>query len=323
MMTLAWAARSMCALAIGLTFGMALHPEPAAAWGDEGHEALATIAFGQLSPALQNEVRQILAGDPVAADCGSGSFVPDAVWPDKLRERPAACASQVKWENTSPWHFLDIPVADATYDHQRDCADDTCVVAKIKNFQKLLADKSESAARRRDALKFLIHFVGDLHQPLHTTSAPFDGATAEKAAQMGAKKPNTCLEKNLPMDRGGNCVDVRYQAGAANGAGKATVLHSYWDTDVVVAISPDPKIVASKAMSGITPAQIKAMQQGTLEDWTNEGHQIAVKVVYGELPAGTMPQLQGPYTATAVNVALVQIRRGGVRLAKVIEDALK
>jgi hypothetical protein len=94
------------------------------------------------------------------------------------------------------------------------------------------------------------------------------------------------------------------------------VLHSYWDTDVVVAISPDPKIVASKAMNGITPSEIKAIQQGTLEDWTNEGHQIAVKVVYGQLPAGPMPQLQGPYTATAVNIALVQIRRGGVRLRR-------
>jgi hypothetical protein len=313
--------RSVCALSVG--FALALLPEPAAAWGDEGHKAVATIALRQLTPALQAEVRQILAGDTVPTACGSGSFVPDAVWPDKLRERPAACASTEDWGNTSPWHFLDIPVNDAAYEHQRDCDTDECVVAKIKDFQKLLADKSESAPRRRDALKFLIHFVGDLHQPLHTTSAPFDRATAEKAATMGAK-PNTCLEKNLPMDRGGNCVDVRYQADPVSGSpGKATVLHSYWDTDVVVAISADPQAVADKAMQGISPTEIKAMQQGTLEDWTNEGHQIAVTSVYGELPAGPMPQLQGPYTANAANVALVQIRRGGVRLAKVIEDALK
>jgi S1/P1 Nuclease len=324
MTTFSGNARSVCALAVGFALGMTLRSEPAAAWGDEGHMAVATIAFRQLTPALQAEVRQILAGDTVGTACGAGSFVEDAVWPDKLRERPAACASTEKWGNTSPWHFLDIPVEDAAYDHQRECANDDCVVAKIKDFQKLLADKTESAPRRRDALKFLVHFVGDLHQPLHTTSAPFNRANAQQAAQMGAKKPNRCLEENLPMDRGGNCVDVRYNADpASHGSGKATELHAYWDSDVVVAISEDPQVVADKAMQGISPLDIKAMQQGTLEDWTNEGHQVAVKVVYGELPAGPMPQLQGPYTANAVNVARVQIRRGGVRLAKVIEDALK
>jgi hypothetical protein len=324
MTTFVGKARSMCALALGVGLGMALNPEPATAWGDEGHRALAIIAFRQLTPALQTEVRQILAGDTVATSCGAGSFVADAVWPDKLRQRPTACASTEKWENTSPWHFLDIPVQDAAYAHQRDCATDQCVVAKIKYFQKLLADKRESSARRRDALKFLIHFVGDLHQPLHTTSAPFNRANALQAAHMGAKKPNRCLEEYLPLDRGGNCVDVRYQANpASNGLGKATVLHSYWDTDVVVAISADPTVVADEAMNGVSPSEIQAIRQGTLEDWTNEGHQIAVKSVYGELPAGPMPQLQGPYTVDAVNVALLQIRRGGIRLAKVIEDALK
>lgn len=297
---------------------------PGWAWGDEGHKAVATIAYGQLAEPLKTEVNKILANDPVSAQCGSGSFVDDAVWADKLRENPAKCASGESWGNTEPWHFLDIPTSAATYDHQRDCAADDCVIAKIKTFQAMVANKSETAARRRDALKFLIHFVGDLHQPLHTTSAPFNKDNAEKAEKLGAKKGNRCLVKSLPMDRGGNCVDVRYKANPSGGGeGKVTELHAFWDTDVVTAEGKDPAAVAKKAMEGVSTAEIKAMQQGALEDWTNEGHRIAVQVVYGELPSGPIPQLQGAYSNDADEKALIQIRRGGVRLAKVIEDALK
>ena len=126
------------------------------------------------------------------------------------------------------------------------------------------------------------------------------------------------------MDRGGNCVDVRYRANASGGGeGKATELHAFWDTDVVADLGTGPADVAKSAMAGVTAAEVKTMQQGSLEDWTNEGHRIAVQVVYGELPGGAMPQLQGAYSKDADKTALLQIQRAGVRLAKVVEDALK
>lgn len=317
-------ARQGLVFVAGILATLSLNLEQAAAWGDEGHMAVATIAFNQLPQSLQAEVRQILAGDTVTAACGKGSFIEDAVWPDKLREKPGQCASTVAWGKTEPWHFLDIPTSASSYEHARDCPNDDCVVAKIKAFQTILADKSETKARRRDALKFLIHFVGDLHQPLHTTSAPFNRLNAEKAATMGAKKGNKCLVNHLPMDRGGNCVDVRYKANAgAGGEGKATELHAFWDSDVVVAISSNPAEVADAAIKGMSAADIKAVQQGTVEDWTNEGHQIAVKMVYADLPSGPMPQLGGAYADKAQGIALNQIRRGGLRLAKLLEDTLK
>ena len=174
----------------------------ALAWGDEGHKVVATIAYGLLSNSAKSQVDALLADDPVPAKCGSGSFVADAVWADKLRAKSRQCSSGIKWGRTSSWHFLDIPLAAKAYDHQRDCPKDDCVVAKIAYFRDLLADKAKPKARRRDALKFLIHFVGDLHQPLHTTSAPFDEHRAEDAEQEGARR-NTCLIKHLAMDRGG------------------------------------------------------------------------------------------------------------------------
>ena len=319
-------ARTLSTLGIlcAVPFASLLNAGPARAWGDQGHKAVAAIAYGLLSEPLQAEVAKILADDPVNAECGSRSFIEDSVWADKLRQNPAKCASGEPWGNTSPWHFLDIPTSAAAYNHKRDCKTDDCVIGKIKTFEAMVANHSETPARRRDALKFLIHFVGDLHQPLHTTSAPFDKANAEKAEQLGAKKGNTCLMKSLPMDRGGNCVDVRYRANTAgNGEGKATELHAFWDSDVVTAIGATAADVAKKAMEGVSAAEVQAMQQGSLEDWTNEGHSVAIQAVYGELPPGAMPQLQGAYSSHADKAALVQIRRAGVRLAKVVEDVLK
>ena len=320
---IARALSTLCMLC-AVPFASLLNTGTAWAWGDQGHKAVATIAYSLLSEPLQAAVDKILADDPVTAACGSGSFIEDAVWADKLRQNPGKCASGESWGNTQRWHFLDIPTSAATYEHQRDCGADDCVIGKIRTFQAMVADKSETPARRRDALKFLIHFVGDLHQPLHTTSAPFDRANAEKAEQLGAKKGNTCLVRSLPVDRGGNCVDVRYMSNPSGGGeGKATELHAFWDTDVVSDAGTTPADVAQKAMGGVSAAEIKAMQQGSLEDWTNEGHRIAVQVVYGELPGGAMPQLQGTYSKDAGKAALVQMRRAGVRLAKVVEDALK
>ena len=304
---------AVLASALGLVC-LPLVTTPAFAWGDEGHRAVATIAYSLLSPAAKKEVDALLREDPAPAECGSGSFVDDAVWPDKLRAAPTKCSSGLDWGKTAPWHFVDIPVNAPAYDRARDCPLDDCVVAKIEDFRRVLANNTEPKARRRDALKFLIHFVADLHQPLHTTSAPFNRAKAEYAAEAGARR-NVCLVDNLPMDRGGNCVDVREGR-------RRTELHAFWDTDIVKAMSKDPAVVASIAMQGVGGAQIKAMQAGTIVDWLNEAHRVAVDVVYRELPSGPMPQLSGAYEDEALLPAEVQLRRAGVRLAKVVEDAL-
>ena len=287
----------------------------ALAWGDEGHKVVATIAYGLLSNSAKSQVDALLSDDPVPAKCGSGSFVADAVWADKLRAKSRQCSSGIKWGRTSSWHFLDIPLAAKAYDHQRDCPKDDCVVAKIAFFRDVLADKAKSKARRRDALKFLIHFVGDLHQPLHTTSAPFNERRAEEAKQEGARR-NTCLTKHLAMDRGGNCVDV------LDGRRK-TELHAFWDTDVVKAISKNIDGAAAVVMKGVTSADVKSMQAGSVVDWTNQAHQLAVKVVYADLPASPMPELKGAYMKSALGPAKLQLRRAGARLAKLIENALK
>lgn len=160
-----------------------LLPAPALAWSPPGHEIAAAIALGQLTPQARAQVTRLL-GSPAM-------MIHDANWADEIRDaRP----------ETGPWHYVDIPLQAAGYDARRDCPDGDCVVVQIERDRRVLADRRASNAARAEALRFLIHFVADLHQPLHA-------------------------EDN--GDKGGNQVRVRVGRMRAN-------LHKVWDNDVVL-----------------------------------------------------------------------------------------
>lgn len=161
----------------------ALLPGPALAWSPPGHEIVAAIALGQLTPRARAEVGRLL-GSPAM-------MIHDANWADEIRDaRP----------ETGSWHYVDIPLQAGSYDPRRDCPGSDCVVAQIARDSRILADRKTGAAARAEALRFLIHFVADLHQPLHA-------------------------EDN--GDKGGNQVRVRIGRMRAN-------LHKVWDNDVVL-----------------------------------------------------------------------------------------
>jgi len=127
-------------------------PLPAYAWGPEGHEVIARIAADNLSPAAHLRISQLLGGDAPAL------MVLDSNWADEIRaDRP----------ETTNWHFVNIEIGSKGYNAGRDCARDDCVVAQIGRDAAILRDPKTSHAAKLDALRFLIHFVGDLHQPLH------------------------------------------------------------------------------------------------------------------------------------------------------------
>ena len=290
---------------------------PAGAWGVEGHEVVADIAYGLLSDKARAAADALLADDPIPAHCGAGSFAFASIWPDRLREDPRQCASANNWGDTESWHFINIPVSATAYDPARDCPGEACVTARIAIFAKILGDKKADPSKRRDALKFVIHFVGDLHQPLHTTAAPLDAQRAAKAMTAGGKDEHNCLKKKYPNDRGGNCIDVRIGKRAGD-------LHAFWDDDVVAAISADDAAAAEMLMqSGPSTGSIGA---GTPVDWTNQSHRLAVKVAYGMLPPGAMPELTGDansYQAKVEPTAEMQLQAAGIRLAQLLEPLLK
>src|SRR5437763_7905713 len=140
--------------ATGLLFlaGVAFAPLGAGAWGPEGHAIIAEIAELRLEPLVRSQVVQLLRLE------GLRHLDQVASWPDAVRpSRP----------ETAPWHFVDIPLTAPAYDAARDCVGGNCVVFQIQRFASILGDRTALPQARLEALKFLVHFAGDIHQPLH------------------------------------------------------------------------------------------------------------------------------------------------------------
>ena len=166
-----------------------------------------------------------------------------------------------------------------------------CIVDKIDEFRSELAAPSTARAERRLALQFLLHFIGDLHQPLHAGDR---------------------------HDRGGN--DERVQAAGA----PAGTLHHYWDTVFVERLGPDPKAVADRLIADIDTDKRRRWSAGSTNDWARESYQLAQLDVYGRLPPpGTdgLYRLADDYSDAAVAIVRTQLERAGVRLALVLNQA--
>lgn len=175
------------ALLLAALAGLAA-PSPAGAWGKRPHRVVADLAQAQLQPAASAEVARLLAAEPATrlADVAS--------WADELRE-----AGGAESRATRRWHFVNFASTGCEYVPARDCPDGNCVVAAINRQFLRLADRRLGDDERREALKFLVHLVADVHQPLHAT--PVD-------------------------DRGGAEFQVAWH-------GKGRNLHNVWDVLVV------------------------------------------------------------------------------------------
>jgi hypothetical protein len=133
------------------------HPQ-AWAWGSEGHRIIADIAWDHLNDATLKTLRQFLGDNDLASI---------STWADDIRSgRP----------ETGPWHYVDIPPDSSGYE-PKDCPDDNCVVARINQFARILGDPEQPFAARSEALKFVVHFVGDLSQPFHAMADARGGTT--------------------------------------------------------------------------------------------------------------------------------------------------
>src|SRR5437588_3998520 len=116
------------------------------AWGVEGHNLVARLAAARLKPRVAARVAEILGPNTTLASISS--------WADQVRNSR---------RETAPWHFIDIEIDQAHLDMARDCPRRECVIAKIEEFERTLADKSTPPEKRKEALMFLVHFVGDMH----------------------------------------------------------------------------------------------------------------------------------------------------------------
>jgi hypothetical protein len=135
----------------------------ASAWSARGHRLIAQVAYERLTPAAQGAVDQLLSGDATATPgCPVNSFADAAVWSDYVR-------SISSYRNQSPWHYDNIPLCgQASYDSY--CGGGNCATAAMARAERTLRNAGAPRRDRARALARLIHFTGDIHQPLHAST---------------------------------------------------------------------------------------------------------------------------------------------------------
>ena len=195
------------------------------AWSGPGHRIIAAMAEQRLVPEARAEVRRLLA------QSGSSTMSDVATWAD-VRDDPA---QRVLSKATSRFHYVNFADASCRYQAARDCADGNCVVAAIDRYAGVLGDRSRADAERLDALRFLVHFVGDAHQPLHA---------------------------GYRRDRGGNDYQIQFN-------GKGTNLHAIWDYEVIAS----RKIGWKKYAQRLQPSTTRTAG-GDARDWAEESCRI-------------------------------------------------
>ncbi|HVV28392.1 MAG TPA: S1/P1 nuclease [Rhizomicrobium sp.] len=249
-----------------------LLPARALAWGAEGHEIIAAVALHELSPPARRQVAALLGSEAM--------LVHDSNWADEIREqRP----------QTGPWHYVDIPLGANGYDARRDCGGGDCVVAQIGDDISRLGDRRLPPQARAEALRFLIHFVGDIHQPLHAVDDD---------------------------DRGGNAVRVYLP-------GDRTNLHHIWDTEAVEALGPDIAAIADDIVRTTPPVQKKSWQAGDPAAWATESYRIARDGIYPMVRGRHTMRLKPAYLRDEAPIVRLQLAKAGVRLAWLLNTALR
>lgn len=291
-----WRAGSSLAAAVLLAVGVwVLAPRPASGWGQTGHRVVGELAERHLSPPARRAVRELLDGHSLARA---------STWPDEIRAFP-------RWSCTSPYHYVTIPPGES-YPGQGLPEGDA--IDALTFFVDLLREPATPREQRQTALRFVVHLLGDLHQPLHT---------------------------GLGCDRGGNDISADY-------FGETRKLHSVWDSGMV----DSEKLSFTEFVEFLdlaSPQRIRELQASSPLDWAEEAQALLPQVytcyvkgdrcpcfcgdgcrdgtsVFGGCRAAECEWIAaGPvvlgYQYQAHNLPVVhdQLLKGGIRLAGLLE----
>ena len=247
------------------------------AWGDIGHRIVAELAWRQLDPSAKAEVERLLKAD------GSDSLPDVASWPDRLRDNPE---TRELGKETGPLHYMDFVQGKCVYVPPRDCKDGRCVVGGLEKYVAILGDRHKSNAERAEALKFVVHFVGDVHQPLHAGNRD---------------------------DKGGNEFQVQFQ-------GKGTNLHSVWDSKMLYTRDLKWNAYADRlaAEGPVALPRPIAPLDNPYAQWAEES--CAIVAQQGFYPDSH--QIDDAYVADHLPVAELRLREAGKRLADLLNKTL-
>ena len=280
--------RSLLALSAALVLAL---PSPALAWWEYGHQTVARIALTQAAPQTRRAIRRLIAHsrDIGTPTCPIRSIEDASIWPDCIR------GLKERFNYTYIWHYQDADIC-APFDLTAPCRDGNCVSAQITRNAKLLADKTLPPRERLMALAFLVHFVGDLHQPLHAGSH---------------------------NDQGGNKIQARYGI-----AGGKINLHGVWDGYLAERAISTPPGGAAGLLSGVSATERAAIASGTVADWSRESWQVSHDATYATAfadPCGATGQratIDETKITTLIPIVRHQVLRGGLRLGTMLDAAL-
>ena len=299
----------------------------ARAWGCKGHQTVALIAEKHLTPEAQQLVEKLLLANPIDPGlqrwCGNATpdlMVDAATWADDVRNE----------RRNGPWHYIDIPRGKHQGSLQQYCGEEGCVTRAIEEQRAIFEDKSADPLQRAEAIRYLIHFVGDMHQPLHVIN---NG------------------------DNGGNCSPVRYlhheplpNERHPEREDYSPNLHQIWDTEIVerdMEVS-SPHRYADELDQKFRGESVAWQATGIhVENWAWEVHERAESEVYdafsSKIPIEPEVKPKGcsdnhhigkrmldrhlvadeAYQRRAAKAAEKGLAEAGVRLAMILNDAAK
>lgn len=243
---------------------------PCRAWGPDGHRIIGDIAMKHLRPAAKRAVAELLGDQSLADACN---------WADEIRKNPA-------YDWAKPLHYINVPKGALIVDLNRDCPEGNCVVSAIRRYSMVLRDPRAPREQRVEALKFLIHFVGDVHQPLHVSYAE---------------------------DRGGNTVRVTF-CGQPDWN-----FHSVWDDAMIKRrMVGDREAMTKRIEASISNSDVIRWQRATdPREWANESLAITRRL-YRELPADHV--LDEKYFQHNIDTVEDRLAAAGVRLAATLNS---
>jgi hypothetical protein len=279
-------------------------PFPAYPWWETGHQTVARIAAAHLTPAARTRIARILEVED-SPEAVADALAKASTWADETKNET----------KTGPWHFIDLAIQDHKSDIPERCQHDDCAPARVRLFAEQLAGHPRNPANTRwsqlDALRYVVHLVGDIHQPLHDVS---------------------------DADLGGNCELLDPPIG------KAKNLHALWDGEIINEMSASDRTLAAELDSEIqefSPHRERQFSDGKEDDWVWESHEIAVHQIYRRLhipvvrlefpsscadaPAAITElrlEISPAYVAEMKPIVREQLIKGGLRLARLLNESL-
>lgn len=248
-------------------------PSPAFAWGSDGHRIVCAIAWDAMRPSTRNRIELLLDLK------GKEAFADACNWADEYRSHHP---------ETAPWHFVNVPVGKRRVDVDRDCAEPaSCIVVQIgRHLTTLKRDATKE--ERAIALKFVAHFVGDVHQPLHASYAE---------------------------DRGGNRIRGTFM-------GRKMDMHGIWDSGLIQADGRSWVAIADELRRRVTVTERRAWAKAAPLAWANESldanHRRAMR--YNARSEGF--DWGKDYVADNQRVVMDRLSRAGVRLGSLLNQSL-